>query len=100
MSFASESTTSVLSSPQSSSSKNFSSALADLQSTYGAYGCAPMLPASQNNHKSRKLESKSKALGSNNKSDNSRARAFGDLQSSYGFVGGLGTFILVVIFES
>ena len=95
MSFASESAASLLSNSQSSPSKNFGSALADLQSTYGAYGCAPMLPASQNNHKGRKLESKSKALRSDNKSDNSRTQAFGDLQSSYGFVGGLGMSILV-----
>ena len=95
MSSASNSTTSLLSGTRSTSSKNFDSALAELQSTYGAYGYAPMLPAKRNNFESKKYKQDTKHTSSGLKESHSSSRveSLGDLQAKYGLAGGKLTII-------
>ena len=71
--------------PSSSSQKDFASALANLRSTYGSQGSVPIIPASKKPSKSKDARSKRDTL---------RGDAFGDLQATYGFVGGLGEYFV------
>ena len=97
MSSINSSTTSLLANSQRSSmsnQKDFSSALASLQCSYGAYGSAPVLPSGQKTQArdNYKASINSRVDSYKVKKDNvaSASNAFGNLQATYGFVGGLG----------